>query len=210
MFIINHSYPQQDNETCMVLFQILIETSEKDKLTFDDLEECINIVKELSNCDYDISNDSVYKRTINFSQNITKPFADVCIKVGGDLAVKAYIDYVCLHLGSAEEEISFSLERLFMKYPEKVLIQIGDYDALLDRLIWGFLNNRYYGPKDPFINNKNQYIFNDTIQPKPILNCENYEDIFFKTNPMLKLIWDDYKDQINYILSGVKKYLCKN
>ncbi len=112
-----------------------------------------------------------------------------------------------LHLGSAEEEISFSFERLFMKYPEIVLKKIGDNEALLDRIIWGFLNNRYYGSKNPSIDGDNQYIVNDTIQPKPVLNSENCEEIFFETNPMLKEISVDYKDQISYILTGAKKEL---
>ncbi|MBC8486146.1 MAG: hypothetical protein H8D45_08905 [Bacteroidetes bacterium] len=89
MFIINHTYSQQDIEKCNVLFQILTETSVKDTIFFEDLKECIGIVEELSNCDYVVNNS-----TISVSQSITKPFADVCIKADGDSGAQAYIDYV--------------------------------------------------------------------------------------------------------------------
>ena len=71
--------------------------------------------------------------------------SDICIKIGGNLGVDYYFDYMMLTKGSAEEERSFALERLFVKYPEIVLNRIGKDNDFLNHLTWGFLNNRYYG-----------------------------------------------------------------
>ena len=94
-----------------------------------------------------------------------------------------------------------------MKYPETTLQQIGTDQDLLDRLIWGFINNRYYGAVNPYIDKNYKYVVNDTIQPKPVLNKNNCEKIFFETNPILQDLYPKYKEQIDYILKGAKDQL---
>jgi len=197
----------QQNMKCKEKFDILIETLEKDKISIREFNKCKNITNELSNYNYYDYIDSVNNRTLYISHSLTKTFADICIKYGGEYGVKYYLDYVNQNMGSAEEEISFSLERIFMKYPETTLKQIGTDQDLLDKLIWGFINNRYYGAVNPYENKDYRAITKYEDEPRPILNKNNCEKIFFETNPILHDLYPKYKEQIDYILKGAKEQL---
>ena len=121
-----------------------------------------------------------------------------------------YFKYLDFTKGSAEEERSFALERLFVKFPEIVFNRIGKNEELLNDLTGGFLNNRYYGAKNPFENN--DYIAMTVYEngPNQILNKDNCKDIFYETNPSLKAKYNDYKFQIDYIINASIESLKEN
>lgn len=101
---------------------------------------------------------------------------------------------------SPEEERTFSLERLFVKYPETVLRNIGKDTELLYNLTWGFLNNRMYGAKDPFENNEFKAMTVYSNGPTPVLTSENCAEIFWETVPSLKSKYEMYRWQIDAII----------
>jgi hypothetical protein len=85
---------------------------------------------------------------------------------------------------SAEEERMIDFERVFVRYPQVVLHQIGVDTVLLNNLVFGFLFNRRFGPKNPYENN--DYMGETYIEggPKEILNSINCKKIFFETYPL--------------------------
>jgi hypothetical protein len=126
-------------------FDKLLMIKEKSKINQTDLEKSWQITKKLYNLSYTDYIDSIANNTSYISHSLTRTFSDICIKTGGKPGVDYYFNYLTLTKGSAEEERSFALERLFVKYPEIVLNKIGKESYLLDDLTWGFLNNRCYG-----------------------------------------------------------------
>lgn len=187
-------------------FKKLLEISKKDSISIEDLNRSIKLKEIILQCNNVIYFDSIKERKFYIPTDLAKPFADICF-IAGTQGVEAYINYVIENLGSANEEISLFFERIFMKYPETTLQQIGTDQDLLDKLIWGFINNRYYGAVNPYENNDYRAITKYEDEPQPILNKNNCEKIFFETNPILQDLYPKYKEQIDYILKGAKDQL---
>lgn len=197
----------QQCDSCKKEFDKLLMIKNKSKVSQTDLEKTWQITKKLYNLRYTDYIDSIVNKTSYVSHSLTRTFSDICIKTGGKLGVDYYFNYLTLTKGSAEEERSFALERLFVKYPENVLNKIGKDNDLLNDLAWGFLNNRYYGAKNPY--EKEDFtamtVYEDS--PKPVLNKNNCKSIFFKTNPSLKEKYTVYKYQIDYIINNASAEL---
>jgi hypothetical protein len=174
------------------------------------LEKSWQITIKLYNYRYTDYIESDENNTSNASHSLTRTFSDICIKAGGQLGVDYYFKYLTFTNGSAEEERYFALERIFVKFPETVFNRIGKDQGLLDNLTWGFLNNRYYGAKNPFENDEYTAMVVHDNGPKPILNKDNCKAIFFETNPTLKEKYTDYKYQIDYIINTANESLKEN
>jgi hypothetical protein len=140
--------------------------------------------------------------------SLTYIFGKICIKANSPYAVKAYIDYVIKNKGSAEEQLDYSLENIFVKRPDNVMRQISMKDSankesLLSGLAYGFVNNRNYGSKDPFEDDpyKEMTVYNNP--PKVILDSTNYKEIYFSLNPQIPKIYPMYKKDIDSVLSSI-------
>jgi hypothetical protein len=189
------------------LFKFLMASGNKKSLTLDEFQKCKKVVDSLwkHHC-YD------YVKTVNEESygitTLTLEFGKICIKANSDIAVNAYIDYLNKNKGSAEEQLSFSFENIFVKRPESVLLNISKQDSitrdrLLSSLAWGFVNNRMYGAIDPAQDDpfKAMTVYNNP--PKPILNSRNYKSIYFSLNPNFKTLYPKYRAYIDYELSNI-------
>ena len=203
------SYGQQC-ESCKKEFDKLLITKKKEKVNQADLEKSWEISKKLYTLRYTNYIDSVANNTLYVSHSLTKTFFEICIKAGSQSGVDYYLKYLTFTNGSAEEERSFALERLFVKFPVVVLNRIGKNEELLNDLVWGFLNNRSYGAKNPFEDDEFTAMTVRSDAPRSILNKENCRSIFFETNPKLKEKQDEYKYQIDYIINTAIKSLKEN
>lgn len=200
----------QQCDSCKMEFDKLLIIKAKSKISQIDLKKSWLITKKLYELKYTDYIDSIVNITSYVSHTLTKTFSDICIKTGGKSGVDYYLKYLSLTNGSAEEERSFALERLFVKYPEIVLNKIGKDNDLLNDLAWGFLNNRSYGAINPFENEDFTAMALYENRPKPVLNKDNCKSIFFDTNPSLKTKYNAYKYQIDYIISTTIENLKDN
>lgn len=206
LFILRiNCYSQENCDSS--LFKFLIENGNKKSLTQVEFQKCKNVVDSLwlHQC-YD------YTKTINEENygitTLTLEFGKICIKANSDIAVKAYIEYLNKNKGSAEEQLSFSFENLFVKRPESVLFNISKHDSvtqvrLLSSLAWGFVNNRMYGAIDPFQDDPFKAMTFYDNPPKIILNTTNYKSIFFSLSPNLKTLYPIYRTLIDSELSYI-------
>jgi len=197
-------------DSCKKEFDKLLIIKNNVKVYQADLEKCWQITKKLYDLKYKYYIDIAANGTSYASHSLTRTFSDICIIAGGKLGVDYYFNYLTLTEGSAEEERSFALERLFVKYPTIVLDRIGKNNDLLNDLTWGFINNRYYGAKNPFEDNDFTAMTVYENGPKPILNPDNCKSIFFETNPSMKAKYVDYKYQIDYIINTAVESLKEN
>lgn len=122
--------------------------------------------------------------------SLTRIFGDICLKANSRRAINEYVTYLNRHTGSAEEQLSFSFEQLFVQQPADVLSVIGTDNRLMKHLVWGFVNNHYNaGPGSSR------------------LNIKNYNAVFYRVNPQMKQLYPKYKTQIDYLLSAIKSEL---
>jgi hypothetical protein len=170
---------------CDSKFKELYSLSKKDTITPNELSASLQIVKalELNRCtDYNKTNK---KGDLLIDETLTSILGKICLKSNSHVAINAYINYMKRHHGSAEEEISFSFERLFVQQPEYVLTVIGYDKTLLNQLEWGFVNNH----------------------SKPGLTAKNYKTVFYQVNPKIKTVYPKYKKQIDYLLNTISNEL---
>jgi len=200
----------QQCDSCKDEFDRLLIIKNKEKVNLNDLENSWQIAKKLYNLRYIDYVDRIANNTRYVSHSLTRTFSGICIKAGGNAGVDYFFNYLTLTNGSAEEERSYALERLFVEYPEIVLNRIAKNNELLNDLTWGFLNNRYYGVKNPFENNDYIATTLNENKPTPILKKDNCKSIFFETNPSLKAKYNDYKYQIDYIINKAIENLKEN
>jgi len=107
-------------------------------------------------------------------------FGEICIKNNSTAAVEEYINYMKRHHASAEEQINFSFEKLFIQRPEDVLSFVGSDEDLLNKLEWGFVHNHTH------------------------LNRKNYRTVFYRANPQIRRIYPKYKKAIDYLLGEIR------
>ena len=188
------------------LFNKLIDFSNETEITESDFLSCKDIVDLLDkhDCDYFIKNEKLVT-------SLTFLFGKICYKVNSDTSIRAFLDYHIKHINSAEEQISFSFENLFTLRPKLILDEILKTDTviqkgLLGSLAWGFLNNRAYGTDDHFADNpfKAMTVYNNP--PDPILNKNNYKEIFYLTHPETKNLYSEYPGQYDYIFNKIVEY----
>ena len=176
-------------------------------LSVDEFQKSKIIVDKLcqQNC-------NEYEKRINSEgfeiTSLTFEFGKICLNANSDEAVRSYINYRIKKRGSVEEQLDFSLENIFVKRPESVLIGISRQDSvtkilLLSGLAWGFVNNRAYGVNDPYFDNPNKAMTVYSNPPKAILDSLNYRNIYFSLNPIIKKIYPKYKNHIEYVLTEV-------
>lgn len=189
------------------LFKNLIEYSEKHKITNSEFLACKTIVDTLDkyNCDFFIRNEKYIETSLTYL------FGKICYKANNDAAIKAYLDYHIKHIGSAEEQISFSFENLFYLQPKLILDEIlinGEsiQKELLTSLVWGFLNNRCFGINDPYKDNPFKAMTHYENTPEPILNKSNYREIFYKVYPITKQLYPEYQKMYEYMFSRIEEY----
>ena len=145
--------------------------------------------------------------------SITYLYGRICQKCPSPKAVDHYLAYRLANWQSADEEFSLSLERVFVSKPEIVLARIRQQPdsvrhQLLNDIIWGFLTNRTYGPRDPYEDrSKRPGDRQRERMPKEVLNKNNYETIFFNLNKKMKTLSRTYSTEIGYVLREAQKYL---
>jgi len=172
-------HAQNEYDCGIAQYKKLTHIAQKDSITGSDLTTTVLLIKELEK-----ANCSDYTGKKNGEEYAiatrTGLFGDICLKSNSQNAVEEYIKYMKRHHGSAEEQISFSFERIFVKQPEYVLSVAGYDKKLLDQLEWGFLNNHYR-----------------------TLTRKNYKARFYQINPKVKAIYPKYKKQIDYLLKEI-------
>jgi hypothetical protein len=186
-------------------FEILKVASRKNFLTEIEFLNLLKIVRNLENkkCfDYiEKKNGEEYVET-----GLTYLFGQLCINANSDKSFQEYVDYLNRHIGSAEEQRSFSFEYIFKKNPQRVFKLIKYNLGLLDHLVWGFLNNRLHGERDPYENDPNKAYTKYDSEPPRVLTVKTYKDIFYKTYPSLKNE-TMYIKEIDYLLTNIKDEL---
>ncbi len=201
----NYSFGQPCLE-CKQKFDRLIAIEAQDMISDSDLEEGLGIAKELyerSCVDYI---DSIANNMAYGSINLTHTFASIAKKRCDSVGVSYYLNYLNFTSSSAEEERSFGLERLFKECPETVLEQIDQ--SFFGDLAWGFVNNRYYGPVDPFEDYGYKALTDYRNSIEPILNTKNYIEIFNETYSTL-IKAEKYPDEIKMLLKKIAEILEK-
>jgi hypothetical protein len=160
-------------------FKRLSYISKKDSVSDSDLKaavQCVEILEKRRCEDY-----TGKKKGVEYViATCTSLFGDICLKKNDFKSVRAYIKYMNREHGSAEEQISFSFEKLFVQRPEDVLSLISDNKDLLNQLEWGFVNNHYGN-----------------------LSSKNYKAVFYHLNPELRIIYPKYKRSVDYLLKGI-------
>jgi hypothetical protein len=131
------AYSQTVTPECQSHYYHLESIAKNSVITLEDLRSALETTKKLveSNCSID-------------EFPVTSTMGDLIIKADNPNAVTYFIDYRRLMSRSAEEELSFSLYRIYEKYPQKVLEIVSllpDYskELLINDLGWGFKNYNY-------------------------------------------------------------------
>ena len=163
-------------------FKALTIISKKDSLTDMDLDISVQLLKKLerNKCSDYIGKKNGREYVIS---GRTYLFGEICLRRNNYNAVKEYINYMKRNSGSAEEQISFSFERIFAKRPEDVFTIIGFDKKLLDDIVWGFLNN------------------------ESALTNRNYKKRFYQAIPQAEGFHMKYKKQIDYLLAEISAEL---
>jgi hypothetical protein len=171
-------YAQNEYGCGIVHFKTLTYISKKDSVTDSDLNAAVQCVKTLEErrCEDYTGKKNGVEYVI---ATCTSLFGDICLKKNDFKAVDAYIKYMNREHGSAEEQISFSLEKLFVQRPEDVLSLIGYNKDMLNQLEWGFVNNHAH------------------------LTTKNYRKVFYSVNSELKIIYLKHKKAIDYLLNAI-------
>ncbi len=188
------------------LFTKLIDVSNQSKITTSDFLTCELIVDTLDKYDC-----MYYEKDEALITSLTFLFGKICYEVNTDSSIKAFLDYHIKHIGFAEEQISFSFENLFTLRPKLILDEILKTDTvsqndLLGSLAWGFINNRAYGVEDPYADNPFKTLTASNNHPNPIINRNNYKEIFYQTHPETKNLYSEYRNQYDYIFSKIAEY----
>lgn len=144
--------------------------------------------------------------------SVVRLFGRICQKSGLPKAAQYLLEYRLDHWESADEEFSLAVERVFVSKPDVTLEFIRKQRdsvriQLLNDIVWGFLSNRVYGPKDPYENQPRRHFRDITDIPKEILNRHNYRQIFYKLHEDMARISRRYEEEVSYILDEVDTYL---
>lgn len=173
-------FAEHTNKNCEEFYKQLSDIKSQSIILINDVKKSMDVFNGIrkENCYIDI-------------YPVTATIADIIIKADNEDAVPYYFDYIELNEGSAEEEISCSFDRVFGKYPERVLIEISKYSEkkrsfLVGHLSWGFMNNYYQEMKDSKLLIK-EFFFTKHLKAKELTN--RFSDVL---NMIIKDI--DYTD----------------
>jgi hypothetical protein len=159
-------------------FKKLISFSKKRSLSDKQFTGALLIVKklELASCaDYEVKT-----KGVNYQlASLTELLGNICINTNTPTAVNEYVLYMKRHSTSADEQMAFSFEQIFVKQPAYVLTAVGQNTALLDQLEWGVVNNQHH------------------------IKLNNYKTAFYSAYPSLKLLYPKYKKQVDYLLNAI-------
>lgn len=151
-------------------------------------------------------------RNDSVDYTLTLLYGIICLKSNSAKGVASFMNYLIRNENSAEEQLSFSFENIFVHRPRTVLEQIhrkhtGKREYLLGHLAWGFLNNRYYGITASNNGNSSAATADSVNEPRPVLGSSNYKEIFFSLNPEIRSLYGTYPGLINDLLSEIGKEL---
>lgn len=137
-------------------------------------------------------------------------FGQICERSIPPRGVDAFITYRLEQFKSADEDYSLALERVFAKDPETVLRRLhglpsSERTALLNDIVWGFLNNRLYGATNPLFKNPRSAHSTEPL-PAEVLNLYTYERIFYQLHPDLRPLSRLYQAEVDFILHQIKSY----
>lgn len=182
-------------------FEQLITACKKKEISQVEFSQNLKIAQQLEkNKCYDyikVENGKEHAET-----GLTYLMGQLCLRANTEDADKKYIAYVERNKGSAEEQLSFSMEYLFKQNPKRILTLIKSDKDILNHIVWGFVNNRMYGINDPKQNEPNKAYTANPNEPKPVLNSTNYKDIFYGTYP--SLLKDNlHSNDIEYVLKQI-------
>ncbi|MDN3583489.1 hypothetical protein [Mucilaginibacter flavus] len=159
-------------------FKKLVSVSKKHALSDRQFTDALVIVRQLESAgcpDYEVK----IKGTNYQLACLTELLGTLCIKTNTPAAVNEYVLYLKRHSASAEEQMAYSFEQIFVKQPAYVLAAVGQNTALLDQLEWGVVNNQ------------------------PAIKLNNYKTAFYSTYPAVKLLYPKYKKQVDYLLNAI-------
>jgi len=197
-----------NQEQCdSTLYKELIHFSNSKTITDSDFKKCCVITENLlkAKC-----ND--YLKEINGQSycitTLTYTFGKICINANSINAVREYLKYFLEKKGSAEEQLSFSLENIFVKRPRDFMNEFARKDSatkerILEGLVWGFLNNRCYGTVDPHSDNPMKAMTVYDNPPKMVLDTLNYKKIYFSLNPEIGKIYPSFQKDIDKVLNNI-------
>jgi hypothetical protein len=143
--------------------------------------------------------------------SLTRLYERICRKAVSGKGVRFFMRYRVDKLDSPDEAFAYATERLFAAKPEQVLGYIHNQPdsiktILLDDIVWGFLNNRIYGAKNPY--HLEESPSGRLEKPPPeILNKNTYRSIFFDLNNRMGKVNLKYPDEVGYILKSSYKFL---
>jgi hypothetical protein len=170
-------YAQNDYNCGHPQFKKLIVIARKDSITDSDILVAVKLVKELEKTK---CSDYTGKKNGQDSVIATRTglFGEICLKKNDHKAVDEYIKYMKREHGSAEEQLSFYFEKIFVKRSADALALIGNNTDLLNSLEWGFVNNEHFTSK-------------------------NLGTKFFEIIPTAKELYPQYKKQIDYLIKEI-------
>ncbi|MBD3243934.1 MAG: hypothetical protein GF331_25300 [Chitinivibrionales bacterium] len=196
---------------CSRLGERLYEYSSKLTITEEVLENSREIVERIPDgCEDDLIIEiNEEERNVG---SVVRLFGRICQKSSEPQAAVYLLEYRLEHWESADEEFSLAVERVFVSKPKATMEFIRKQRdsvkiQLLNDIVWGFLSNRVYGPKDPYENQPRRQFRDITDIPKEVLNRHNYRQIFYKLHEDMPRIVREYKKEISYILDEVDTYL---
>jgi len=162
------------------IFKQLIHYRDLPTITDAEFVKCCEITNTLlkDQCHY-----YFLKREYQNLIPLTLVFGEICLKVNSVSSVKAYIDSYLKNKGSAEEQIDYSLEDIFIKRPRNTMNEISKKDSvskesLLFGLAYGF----------------------EGVDKKIKLDSVNYREVYFLAIPEARSIYPNYKKEIDRIL----------
>jgi hypothetical protein len=144
--------------------------------------------------------------------SVTYLFGRICQRNASLKAVKYFLGYRLDKWDSPDEELSLSLERVFVSNPGPILGFISKQPdsvraRLMNDIAWGFLSNRVYGPENPYEDRERRTFLGPEDLPKQILNLRNYKRIFFRLHDDMPRLAKQYPDEVEFILEQVRLFL---
>jgi len=138
-------------------------------------------------------------------------YGRICEKSVTKMGAETFIAFRLENWASGDENYALALERIFARRPDVVLEKISRLDdslkvPVLNEIVWGFINNRRFGPVDPFGDETYRPVQPREIEPKEVLNKFTFRGIFFDLNPKMHALDDAYGHEIRYILKQAQNY----
>jgi|GEM_PF-2601248 len=173
------------DKICEALYEELNAIKAQRTISIKDVERSINIAQKIN-----LNENCPYAQQLSLGICVTCTIADIIIKADIETAVPSYFRYLDYNEGSAEEQLAYSFDRVFAKYPERTLKEISGFPKekqleLLDLISWGFLNN----------------YFEERENSKLTIS-----ELFFSKLSRLEGLKTRYKDLLNTLVARIKIY----